>query len=153
MHGLELRLPPPLVWLLSAALAWTIATLTPEFTMDWPGRRALAVLLVLLGGAAGLSGILVFQSAGTTVNPHAPERSRALVRSGPYRFTRNPMYLGLLLALLGVCAWLSHPLTLVAPALLVAWLTRFQIIPEERILLEKFGPPYAAYLQATRRWL
>lgn len=153
MRWLELKLPPPLVWLLCAGLAWALARISPTLALPWPGRLPLAALLVLLGGANGASGILAFRAAHTTVDPHAPEKARALVRAGPYRFTRNPMYLGLLLMLLAVCAWLSNPLTLVAPVLLVGWLTRFQIQPEERILLEKFGAPYAEYLRATRRWI
>ena len=75
------------------------------------------------------------------------------MRSGPYTFTRNPMYLGLALVLLGVCAYLSNPLSVLAIVVFVTYITRFQIIPEERLLLAKFGEPFAQYMRSVRRWV
>lgn len=63
------------------------------------------------------------------------------------------MYLGLALALLGFCVYLSNPLTVVAVVCFIAYLTRFQIVPEERVLLKKFGETYAQYMQSVRRWV
>ena len=76
-----------------------------------------------------------------------------MVQGGPYRFTRNPMYLGMACVLLGACAWLANPLALLAVFVFVGYITRFQIMPEERALLGKFGGAYADYLRRVRRWL
>ena len=113
----------------------------------------MAVLLALAGLALDVSGLIAFHRAKTTPNPRSPGRSTSIVRSGPYRFTRNPMYLGLALMLLGLCAYLANPATIVAVAVFIAYITRFQIIPEERLLQAKFGESYAQYKRSVRRWL
>ncbi|SMB27567.1 conserved protein of unknown function [Sterolibacterium denitrificans] len=91
--------------------------------------------------------------ARTTVNPLAPGRSNSVVRTGPYRFTRNPMYLGMALLLLAWCIHLRNPLAPLSILAFFVYIIRFQIIPEERALLAKFGDAYAAYLSDVRRWL
>jgi protein-S-isoprenylcysteine O-methyltransferase Ste14 len=110
-------------------------------------------MLMLVGVSLALSGVFTFREAKTTLNPHTPEASTQMVNSGPFRFTRNPMYLGLVLLLLGVCVYLANPLTLIAVAALVTYLTRFQVLPEERRLLERFGEQYACYARTVRRWI
>jgi protein-S-isoprenylcysteine O-methyltransferase Ste14 len=153
MSTLDLKIPPPVVALICVALAWLLARFTPDFTYLLPARIPITLFLVLTGISIALSGVLVFRKAKTTPNPHTPEKSTSIVRGGPYRFTRNPMYLGLTFVLLGICAYLANPLSLVAVVALIAYLTRFQIIPEERILLENFGETYASYTRSVRRWL
>jgi protein-S-isoprenylcysteine O-methyltransferase Ste14 len=150
---LELKIPPPVVALLSAMLAWWLARNLPEYVLQMPWRVPLAAVLVLAGSTLELWGLWAVHRARTTFNPLAPQRTVAIVRSGPYRFTRNPMYLGLACTLSGVAVWLAHPLALLAPAIFVAWVTRFQIVPEERVLGAAFGAPYADYLRQVRRWL
>jgi protein-S-isoprenylcysteine O-methyltransferase Ste14 len=135
------------------ALAWGIAYLTPEFIYLFAARIPLTVMLMLVGVSLALSGVFTFREAKTTLNPHTPEASTQMVNSGPFRFTRNPMYLGLVLLLLGVCVYLANPLTLIAVAALVTYLTRFQVLPEERRLLERFGEQYACYARTVRRWI
>ncbi|WP_234026700.1 methyltransferase family protein [Melaminivora suipulveris] len=107
--------------------------------------------------AAGLAldvwALLLFRRQRTTPSPLAPGRSRTVVQSGPYSFTRNPMYLGVALLLAALCLWLGSPLSLLAIAAFVAYITRFQIQPEERALRAKFGVPYEDYCRRVRRWL
>jgi protein-S-isoprenylcysteine O-methyltransferase Ste14 len=153
MSTLELKIPPPVVALACMALAWGSARLTPQFTYHLPARLPLTVILALVGVSLTFSGFFAFRRASTTLNPHTPERSTVIVQSGTYRFTRNPMYLGLAFVLLAVCAYLANPLTGVAVVAFVAYLTVYQIMPEERRLLEKFGEPYAQYTRSVRRWL
>ena len=86
------------------------------------------------------------------MHPRAPERSSRLVTGGVYRFSRNPMYLALALFLLAWALWLGNGAALVWPALFAAYLTRFQIVPEERALAAKFGQEYAQYCRRVRRW-
>lgn len=150
---LEHRVPPPLVMLGAALIAWEVAGAVPQWSVQGAVARPLAWVLVALGVGFGIAGLWVFRRAGTTFDPHAPQRTRVLVTTGPYRFTRNPMYLGLALVLLAWCAWLANPAALVGVLLFVAYLTRFQIIPEERVMQEKFGAEYASYRNRVRRWL
>ena len=155
MFNLEHKIPPPVVGLAGAGLAWVLASATPALALQLPGRLALAVALVL--AAAGLAlelwGLRTFRQHRTTPNPLAPGRARTVVQSGPYRFTRNPMYLGVAMQLLAWCIYLGNPLSLLALAAFVAYITRFQILPEERALAQRFGEPYLQYLRHVRRWL
>ncbi|MCC7461602.1 MAG: isoprenylcysteine carboxylmethyltransferase family protein [Gammaproteobacteria bacterium] len=153
MMSLNCRIPPPLVALLCATAAWLLARSVPGCTGAWSLRIPVAFGLVAGGFLLALSGALAVRRAGTTLNPHTPEGTTSIVRSGPFRMTRNPMYLGLATLLLGLCAYLANPLTLLVLPLFVAYITRFQIIPEERALLARFGEPYAQYLRSVRRWL
>lgn len=153
MSTLDHKVPPPVIAVLCMALAWAVARLTPGLVVALPARIPIAVVVVLAGVVLTLSGLVAFRKAGTTMNPHTPEKSSAIVQGGPYRFTRNPMYLGLTLVLIGICAYLANPLALAAVVVFIAYITRFQIIPEERLLLEKFGEPYAQYTRSVRRWL
>ena len=94
-----------------------------------------------------------FRKAKTTMNPFKPDTSSALVSHGVYRFTRNPMYVGLLITLLGWAAFLWQPWALFFLPLFVLYITQFQIKPEERVLSSLFGTEYAEYMAKVRRWL
>lgn len=153
MNSLDHKIPPPVIALLCALLAWVLARLTPELAYLVPARTPIAAFFMLAGFALDLAGLVVFRKAKTTLNPLSPDRSTSIVQSGPYRFTRNPMYLGLASVLLGLCVHFANPLSFLAVVAFVAYITRFQIIPEERLLLQKFGEPYAQYKGSVRRWL
>ncbi|WP_345776608.1 isoprenylcysteine carboxylmethyltransferase family protein [Pseudoxanthomonas sp. PXM02] len=116
-------------------------------------RTALVVVSVVAGLLLNLLPKLVFGRAGTTVNPLRPTSSRALVTTGLHGFSRNPMYLGHALLLLAWACWLQHPAALVGMATYIAYVTRYQIVPEERALFARFGSTYAAYQARVRRWL
>ena len=153
MTSLDHKIPPPVIMLLCAALAWVLARSAPGSVFVLPARTLIVALLVLAGISLAVAGIAAFRRANTTVDPRSPDQSTSIVRGGPFGFTRNPMYLGMVLMLLGVCAYLANPLALVAVVIFVAYITRFQIIPEERVLLEKFGEPFAQYMRSVRRWI
>jgi protein-S-isoprenylcysteine O-methyltransferase Ste14 len=153
MAWLELKVPPPLVALLCGLVAWWLAPLGPA--LPWPEalRAGLAGALLLAGVAMDFSGLVAFVRRHTTVNPLKPGNSRALVTSGIYRFTRNPMYLGMACVLAGWAVWLAAWPPLAAPVLFALYITRFQIRPEERVLRQLFGQPYDDYTRRVRRWL
>ena len=111
------------------------------------------VLLVMAGAAFDALGILAFRALRTTVNPLKPERASALVTSGVYRVTRNPMYVGMVLFLLAWAVYLSAALPFAGPLVFALYITRFQIRPEERVLEASFGACYSAYAARVRRWL
>src|SRR5512134_3556753 len=132
MPSLELRIPPVGVVLAAGALMWALDTMLPWPGTGLPGRVLLASLAALGGVAVAVAGILEFRRARTTVNPMTPGAASSLVERGIYRHTRNPMYLGMALALLGWAIWLGSLVALLVLPLFTAWLTRFQIVPEER---------------------
>ena len=82
-----------------------------------------------------------------------PETTASIVTTGIYRVTRNPMYLGLAFVLMGWATYLANLAALLLVPAFVAYMTRFQIKPEERALLAKFGLSFAEYLAAVRRWI
>lgn len=151
MKSLELKIPPPVVGVIVAAAMWAIDRWTPSY--EFPGRRVLAVTLAVVGLSIAAAGVIEFRRARTTVNPLRPSTTSSLVASGVYRLTRNPMYLGFLLVLLGWAAWLANPATLAVAALFVLYLNRFQIAPEERALHALFGAEFERYCARVRRWL
>jgi protein-S-isoprenylcysteine O-methyltransferase Ste14 len=149
----ELRIPPLLVVAAAAALMWFIARFFPTAGVDMFAPGIVAAALALSGLALAAAGVIEFRRARTTVNPMDPSSTSALVNTGVYRFTRNPMYLGFVFVLLGWGAFLSNVATLVIVAGFVLYLTRFQIVPEERALERAFGADFRAYCDAVRRWL
>ena len=112
-----------------------------------------AASLAVLGVAVAIAGVASFRRAQTTVNPLKPESTSSLVVSGVYRVSRNPMYVGMLLVLLGWGVLLSNVLALPIVPGFVLYMNRFQIGPEETVLAELFGEEYATYRSRVRRWL
>lgn len=152
-HALDLKLPPVALWGVFAVSVMGLAYVFPAASVPFPGHRLLAIAAVLTGCCVAVAGVLAFRRARTTVNPLAPHTSRTIVTAGIYRHTRNPMYLGMALALAGVALWTaSLPGALLVPVF-GAYLTRFQIQPEERALMARFGPVFSAYRGRVRRWL
>lgn len=150
------RIPPPLVALTLAALLWQVAVRWPVpagMVLPQAWRLAGAVLAGGVGLALDLVGVAAFVRARTTVNPMRPQNTRALVQTGLYARSRNPMYLGQALMLAGWACWLGHPAGVLALAALVAWLNRLQIAPEERWLRERFGAEFERYCERVPRWL
>ena len=124
----------------------------------WPGPRWLAWPWTLLGAFHVLVGVTLnviadgqFKRAGTTVHPFQP--SAALLPTGVFRYSRNPMYLGLVLILTGVAVGLGSATPLAVIPAFIWWITRRFIIVEERALAERFGQAYADYRRRVRRWL
>jgi protein-S-isoprenylcysteine O-methyltransferase Ste14 len=153
MNALELKIPPPLIALFLAILMWLTPALAGSVAIPTSLRIGVALVLCCLGLGIGMSGFGAFRRARTTVNPIKASSASTLVRSGIFRFTRNPMYLGLLLVLFAWAVFLSNPLTLLFPPVYVLYINRFQIIPEERVLVSLFGANYSAYKEDVRRWL
>lgn len=153
MRFLELRIPPPVVGLAVATAMWTVAHLPPVLQFPQLVRLLVAVFLGALGVAVAVGGVMSFRRAKTTVNPLKPETSVALVSNGVYAFTRNPMYLGMASVLFAWAAYLSSMWSFVGPLLFAVYITRFQIVPEERALERLFGAPFAEYKKRVRRWL
>jgi protein-S-isoprenylcysteine O-methyltransferase Ste14 len=151
--GLELRIPPPLICAIVADLMWLTALVAIHFDFDFPGRLPAAAALSLLGLFIAIAGVVSFKRAKTTVNPTRPDSASTLVVSGVYRFTRNPMYLGLLIVLLAWGVFLANALALIWIPAFVVYMNRFQISPEERALSRLFLHEFPAYKARVRRWI
>lgn len=152
MRFLELKIPPPVAALLAAACMWRISRWGPSLHATHPAQIAAAVLLAAAGVAIAAAGEHEFRRVRTTANPMRPHAARRLVTSGIFRYTRNPMYGGLTLILLGMAVYLGSALTLLGPVAFVLYLRLFQIAPEERALSARFGDDYAAYTARVGRW-
>ena len=97
--------------------------------------------------------ILSFKHAQTTINPLDPNEAEALVTSGIFGISRNPMYVGLTLVLLAWAVFLQNSMAFITLPLFVIYITVFQIRPEERALAQKFGAAFESYRTSVRRWL
>ena len=153
MKNLELSIPPDFVLLGVALLMWVAALVAPSFGLSLALRLALGLLLVIAGlGIVQIAGIS-FRQTRTTVDPTRPGSSSALIVSGIYRYSRNPIYLGMTVVLLGWGAFLQNLLSLALITLFVLYINRFQILPEERALSGLFGAQYESYRARVCRWL
>jgi len=152
MSWLEHKIPPPVIGVLCALLMWGISTQTPVIAWWGIAAQVITAVLVAVGLFLDSGGLLSFIRSKTTINPVHIEKASALVTGGVYRFTRNPMYLGIALLLTALAVWLQSPLAFIGPLLFVGYITRFQIIPEEKVLEGIFGQDYLNYRQDTRRW-
>ena len=147
---MELRIPPVVQVALAIALMAGVGQVAPAPAFHLPWLTALlatGALLFLLAPAVS------FSRARTTVDPTHPERAEKLVVAGLYRITRNPMYDGMALLLGAVAAWDFAWGHIAVIALFAWWMTRFQIMPEERALETRFGEDYRVYSASVRRWI
>lgn len=152
-HFLDTKIPPPVVTAALAVLMWAVERRFPTLTLRVPLGSELGAVIALAGLALEVVALVTFRRVCTTVNPLRPAQATSLVTRGIYRFTRNPIYVGDLLVLLGWAVYLGNLAALVLTPLFVAYIEHFQIRPEERILAEKFGSPYDDYRARVRRWI
>lgn len=152
-HSLELRIPPLLVVVIFAASMAGVTYALPSMSIDIPARTLMAAGFFVLGAVVAGAAVLAFHHHKTTVNPLTPERSSVLVASGIYRLSRNPMYLGFLLGLVGWGVYLANVAAVLLLVLFILYMNRYQIEPEERALLDKFGGRFVEYSAAVRRWV
>ena len=153
MHVLELKVPPLALVFLITAFMWLARWAVPTFGFELPARTLFSVSAAVAGAVIGGLGFASFILAKTTVNPMKPDSSSSLVVSGIYRFTRNPMYLGFLLGLLGWAIFLSNALAFFLLPAFIVYMNRFQIEPEEKALARLFGEQFVAYSSRVHRWL
>ncbi len=148
---LNTKIPPPIVAILFAVL---IFYFSDSFAyVDLPFKIYISLFFVLLGFFITFSSARNFKKKETTVNPIKPEEASQLVTDGFFKITRNPMYLGMLLFLLGLSIYNGLIVGLVFLPLFVGYITFFQIIPEESAMIEIFGEDYKAYMKKVRRWI
>ena len=147
-----LKLPPP-IW----TLIFLVAAAALSFALGWPKLPGLplpplGIALVVIAFIPPVWAAGLFRREGTEINPTSPA-NQALVTRGPYRFTRNPMYLGLIVCALGIAVWVgAWPMFLAPIAVFIT--TNFVHIPfEEAKMRRQFGAAYDDYVAQVRRWL
>lgn len=151
---LELKVPPLALTIAAATVVVGASRLHQgPAPMDPVLARFVGSVIAFAGVALAVRGVTDFRHAGTTVDPRHPERSARIVTDGIYRWSRNPMYLGFVLLLVGLAIALQSAFGLLVTAVAASFLQRFQIAPEERWLSEQFGAEYVAYRARVRRWL
>ena len=150
LKHLELKVPPVVVFIAALLLTWYCGSID---VMPLPHPlRPFGFVMFVAGGLIGVAGVVAFRQQRTTVNPHRPQNASSLVDGGIFTYTRNPMYLGLVVGVAGAAFIVRDASGLVFALLTMAYLQRFQIIPEERFMHELFGDEFNQYCQRTRRW-
>ncbi len=147
-----LKLPPP-IWalvyvLIAAAISWSLGW--PKF-LGLP-LAPLGIALVAVAWIPPVWAIVLFRREGTEVSPTSPA-NRTLVTSGPYRFTRNPMNLGLVIVTLGIAVWVGAWPMFIAPFAVFATANWIHIPFEEDKMRRQFGATYDGYVRRVRRWV
>lgn len=153
MPFLELRIPPVLVVLILAAAMCLGTWLLPTLQFSLPGKWWVAVGFVFLGAGVVVVSAKQVIAARTTLDPRKPQKTRRLVTQGLFRYSRNPIYVGLLLLLVGLAVLLANALAFILLPIYVLYMSRFQIQPEERFMRQKFGKDYKIYVTKVRRWI
>ena len=153
MHSLDLKIPPLVVFMFIATLMWFGSQAAPTAGFRVPARQAIELGLATVGVGTAVAGVVSFRIAKTTVNPLNPAAASALVTSGVYQLTRNPMYLGALILLIGWAVFLANAFAFILVPSFVLYLNRFQIGPEEKALTSLFASEFTTYCAKVRRWL
>ena len=153
MNFLKLKIPPPIYALSIGFLMWLINQALPLMDIiDQPWNRV-GLAMILIAGTLDLWSLFLFMKKKTTVNPMSPKNTSGLVVNGLYKISRNPMYVGMLIMLLGYAIWLGTLGPFILVPLFYLVITEMQIKPEEKILESKFGQEYLEYKRKVKRWL
>lgn len=151
--NLNLKIPPVAQGLIAASLIWVCSKYIPLYQFVIPYQIIFLSIMSVVGVIIVLASGYAFRKMGTTVDPRYPDKVSALVVFGIYKYSRNPMYVGMLLVLLGVAIYFGAISGFIVPVAFVFFITKFQIKPEEEALKEKFGEDYERYLTSVRRWI
>lgn len=150
---LEQKIPPVMVTILTVLFMYINNLYASFLNFTLPFNEQLLIIFVISGFAFAISGVVSFKKHKTTVNPINTKNVSTLVISGIYRYTRNPMYVGMLMVLLGYLLYLGNPINVLFIALFIWYMTTYQIKPEEVLLASLFGDEYDLYKTNVRRWL
>ncbi len=149
---MRLKLPPAGIFLIFVLLMYLLDRFLPVGEFEFFGRKYLILTLVGIGLVLAIWAMILFFMNKTTIDPREPGKAKVLVVSGIYRFTRNPMYLALLLFLLAYGLYLGNAFNTLLAAGFVSYMNAFQIKPEEEALRGLFGEAYTQYCKEVRRW-
>ena len=145
------KIPPPIITLICGLGIYFSRPLFPKY--NYISTDIIAASFLLLGIITLITAVLSFRIQSTTVNPLQPEKASSLVVSGIFKYSRNPMYLGMLLILISMTIKFNFVGGILIIFVFIAFITKFQIIPEETVLERLFGKEFIRYKKKTRRWI
>ena len=146
-----IKIPPPLIVLV---LIVSIYFSSKKIDLiNIPFQLEISFIILSLGILIFVNPVLQFIKSKTTVNPIQFEEVNKLVTSGIFKYSRNPMYLGMLMIVLSTSIFYLNIYSILTPLLFILWINKFQIKREEEFLIEKFGDKYITYKKRTRRWI
>ena len=146
-----IKIPPPLIVL---TLIISIYFSSKKIDLiNIPFQLEISFFILSLGILVFINPVLKFIKSKTTINPIQFEETNRLVTSGIFKYSRNPMYLGMLMIIISTSIFYLNIYSILTPFLFVFWINKFQIKREEAFLAEKFGKEYLSYKNKTRRWI
>jgi len=148
---METKIPPPIVTLLFGLSIYFSRGIFQAVEVKY--SFYIAILLLILGLTVLISAVRLFRKDKTTVNPLSPEQATKLVTDGIFKYSRNPMYLGMAFILGSIAVFFNLIGGIILIALFCFYITKFQIIPEERAMSNLFSQDFDKYKQTTRRWI
>lgn len=153
LNALEHKIPPPIILVVIAIAMWFLAHYTRTWHLPFTSKWVLILLFVAIALFFGPTAVIIFRKNKTTVDPVRIDRASSLVTIGPFKFSLNPMYVAMLALLFAWLVFLAAPWAILGPILFELYILKFQIWPEERAMLAKFGSAYLNYAQKVRRWI
>ena len=148
---METKIPPPIVTLVFGLSIYFSRGIFQVVEIKY--SFYFGILLLLLGFVILISAVRLFRKDKTTVNPLSPEQASKLVTDGIFKYSRNPMYLGMALVLSSIAVFFNIIGGIILVALFCAYITKFQILPEERAMRDLFSDDFDKYTKVTRRWI
>ena len=145
---MKTKIPPPVICLICMTIMYCLPTI-----LAFPQATWLVVMLVGLSGIIGITSVISFRLAKTTISPFHPNQTSHIVQTGIYRFSRNPMYLSIAIFLVAFAIYLENATALLVIPLFIWSINYLQIQPEEQMLEQKFGEEYLVYKKSVRRWM
>jgi protein-S-isoprenylcysteine O-methyltransferase Ste14 len=147
---METKIPPPIVTLVFGLSIYLTRGFFPMVEFSYSSY--LGILLLFSGLFVLISAVRLFRKGKTTVNPLSPEQATKLVTDGIFNYSRNPMYLGMAFILASMAVFFNLLGGIIFALIFCAYITKFQIIPEERAMRDLFSYDYDKYVKSTRRW-
>ena len=145
------KIPPPIVTLVFGLAIYFSRSIFPDLSNAI--FNILSILLIILGPFILISAVRSFKAHQTTINPINIDKATSLVESGTFKYSRNPMYLGMALILLSISFKFNLLGGIFFTLLFTIYITRFQIIPEEAVMEKLFGDDFKNYKSKTRMWI
>ena len=146
-----IKIPPPLI-VLTLIISIYFSSKRIDL-INIPFQLEISFFILSLGIIIFINPVLKFIKSKTTINPIQFEETNRLVTSGIFKYSRNPMYLGMLMIIISTSIFYLNIYSILTPFLFVFWINKFQIKREEVFLTEKFGKEYLSYKNKTRRWI
>ena len=148
---MKTKIPPPIIALVMIAIIYLSSLIIEPITFNY--QTLISILVVVIGLACAIPSFRLFAKYKTTISPFTPSETSALVTDGMYRYSRNPMYLGLVFLTIAATIFFGTWLGVVIVVAFIFLLNFLQIIPEEEALLDIFGEEYVEYQKKVRRWI